>query len=406
MQEATFVGLDLQNCQPDLRRPEYGLQHIASRIDWVHEDFLEPLPFDAEVFDYVRFGNVGLAVPEDEWQSLLEECARVLVPGGVIEVIEDDLIFPSGRSPKENDSKSSVGSSTVLYDDVYGGSTSSLSYTSTTSTYSSDRELLAAPPVNTSSSMDSTSSAESSSPSASGNGRFQNPHDHSKLMRAWHGMLDSRFITPSIISVLPFYLSAFFQDIQMMPTVHILLPPNTHQLTEGLLDSRFQFGDAGPGELYLDLKTDGTRWSTDRADNPAARSKQQSKSATVSSRASIHLAKSVQMVRACKNAIRQVYLEEKGYGTEREENLIREEFETAWANWESDMKDRMSMRAKLNETLAWVDTSSGERPNWRVWREQAGEVSESASSYIGPENLCRSIRGFVGYKPKIPAART
>ncbi len=69
------------------------------------------------------------------------------------------------------------------------------------------------------------------------------------------------------------------------------------------------------------------------------------------------------------------------------------------------MKDRMSMRAKLYESLAWLESGSNDRPDWKVWRERAGEMeisdaASTSSSYIGPENLCRSMRAFVGVKPK------
>lgn len=73
---------------------------------------------------------------------------------------------------------------------------------------------------------------------------------------------------------------------------------------------------------------------------------------------------------------------------------------TAETSLGSDMKERMSLRAKVYQMLAWVDPTCGEHPDWVVWREQAGEVVDSDSSYIGPDNLCRSVRGFVGYKPK------
>lgn len=421
--DTEFVGMDLLKGQPDLRREENNLMHLADRITWVQGDILKPLPFASEEFDFVRLGNVGLAIPEDEWQNLFEECARVLVPGGVQEIIEDDLIFPCGRPPekekeKEGSKSSSANSQTNQDGSMWTGSLSTLSNSSTVSTYSSDRELVLAPdnasisphssnrelittadPVTASASTDSASASSSQSPAPKKDARFQDPHDHTKLAEAWHKMLQRRFITSSIISILPFYLSTFFQDIRMMPTVHVLIPPNTKELSENETIPHFTRGQMSDrlSELQLDLNVDGSRWSTDASSKKA---KTPSKAATLSTHAAVHLARAVETVRACKAAVLEAYLGEQGHGTSEEASILQEEFATAWANWETDMKERMSLRAKVYQMLAWVDPTCGEHPDWVVWREQAGEVVDSESSYIGPENLCRSVRGFVGYKPK------
>ena len=52
------------------------------------------LPFPPKSFDLVRMANLTLAVPRDRWTHLLEEVKRVLRPGGVLEIIDDELFFP------------------------------------------------------------------------------------------------------------------------------------------------------------------------------------------------------------------------------------------------------------------------------------------------------------------------
>jgi ubiquinone/menaquinone biosynthesis C-methylase UbiE len=51
---------------------------------------LEGLPFAAESFDHVHLRFVGLGIPETAWESLLDECARVLKSDtGILEVSDD-----------------------------------------------------------------------------------------------------------------------------------------------------------------------------------------------------------------------------------------------------------------------------------------------------------------------------
>ncbi|CCM00104.1 uncharacterized protein FIBRA_02131 [Fibroporia radiculosa] len=401
--DTQFVGIDLEKCQPDLTRPEYELENYSQRIEWQHIDFLEPLPFATGEFDFVRFCVIGLAVPEDEWQYLIEECARVLAPNGVLEAIEEDLIFPSGDIQKGDDHSLSPISPATAAGSSFAGSTSSL-ISSPLSFHSSEQHVgLIAPRITPSNSVDSASSQRSIlQQNKSLRDRSASSRDHHDLYRAWEGMLHRRFIAPNIIAVLPFYLSTYFDDVQMLPAMHILLPPNSAQSTEGYVDSHFHFGDSpGMTKMFLDLQTHGSRWSTERAENSSSRSKQATKSATVSSWASIHLAKTIQKVRACKEAIWLEYKYQQGDGKRVSEENLREDFLRLWDKWEEDMKDRMSMRAKLNEALAWIDPTGNDQPDWKVWREHAGEMelSEITASYIGPENLCRSLRAFACYKP-------
>jgi SAM-dependent methyltransferase len=60
-----------------------------------NEGSLETLPYDTGVFDMVHLRFLALGVPEAKWSDLLDECARVLKPGGRLEIVETSLILPS-----------------------------------------------------------------------------------------------------------------------------------------------------------------------------------------------------------------------------------------------------------------------------------------------------------------------
>ncbi|GJE88315.1 methyltransf-25 domain-containing protein [Phanerochaete sordida] len=87
-----FVGLDIVPLQPDLA--QIGSPQLASRIRWVEGNFLEKLPFPDEEFDFVHAKRIARGVPEDKWDSLLEEVQRVLRPGGVFGLFDEELTFP------------------------------------------------------------------------------------------------------------------------------------------------------------------------------------------------------------------------------------------------------------------------------------------------------------------------
>ncbi|KAJ7175947.1 hypothetical protein C8R46DRAFT_1080142 [Mycena filopes] len=98
-----FVGVDVVPLHPDL-----GSSELSSRITWVQANFLEGLPFPNDEFDFVHIKRIALGVPEDKWDSLFEEIARVLKSGGAFELIEEDLFFPGKTSGDDEDSDSDV----------------------------------------------------------------------------------------------------------------------------------------------------------------------------------------------------------------------------------------------------------------------------------------------------------
>ncbi|PPQ98343.1 hypothetical protein CVT26_013599 [Gymnopilus dilepis] len=83
--DSKFYGLDIVDIQPRLEQLEHH-KSLARRIEWVHGDFLDGLPFESDYFDFVRIAGLGLAIPEDDWQPVLEEVYRVMKPGAALEV--------------------------------------------------------------------------------------------------------------------------------------------------------------------------------------------------------------------------------------------------------------------------------------------------------------------------------
>ena len=272
------------------------------------------------------------------------------------QIVDDDLIFPCGRSPqqaREEDRMSrSTGSQNAPHNGTMGNA-STLSFTSSSSILSADNKVLSptfssphpTPPPSAivqSASMDSSSSQprEADQYTQKDPVSSVDKRDHSRLVKAWDAMLHNRFLAPQVSSVLPFYLSTCFSDIRMMPSLHILLPPSTEQLNS----SKESFDLPGQGsetprdlaELYLSLSLHGNKISVDRAAGASKAPKQPWKHATIASWASIHLARSLDTIRACKDAMWEAYLEGRGFGDrpEADEGHLRDDFETAWQNWE------------------------------------------------------------------------
>ncbi|KIJ53421.1 hypothetical protein M422DRAFT_25792 [Sphaerobolus stellatus SS14] len=89
--DTEFVGFDYLDVQPKL----YMLPvKVAERVQWVHGNFLERLPFEDNSFDHVHIHRIAWGVPEQSWDHLCLEIERILCPGGVLEWIEEDVLFP------------------------------------------------------------------------------------------------------------------------------------------------------------------------------------------------------------------------------------------------------------------------------------------------------------------------
>lgn len=431
---STIIGFDLKEIQPRLDEID-SHKDLAHRIRWLHGNLLDGLPFPPDHFDFVRVARIGLGVPEDEWQYVLEEVSRVMKPGAPIELLEEDLIFPCSRPVRPrtrpgvsvnthlSDTYSTRSSTTLSASPRDEGSTSSLSLKS-----KSTLETLKEHPTSDSRTpyssqtpdrtrrMSNTLSTlvDTSEPSPDHyHDLAGHPQDHSKLKAAWEAMLSRRFLAPQLLSVLPFYLSSCFTDVQTHPTLSIDLPPNSRSSAHGTSGPR---NDHPLSWIDLDsqfaLKSSKNVRRSNETDDISFRSIASHDS--VPSWAGMHLAKTVQTIMACKEAIWDEYKHlqlapelppvvrtPKAFRTTQQAS-VREDFDSAWANWQNDMMDRIGMRDYLALELSWPQPV-GERPDWRIWRDNVdikpAEGANSSKALSSPD-LCRALKGFVAWKPR------
>jgi len=160
---------------------------------------------------------------------------------------------------------------------------------------------------------------------------------HSRLTRAWYEMLMSRWISASITSVLPFYLSAIFHSFRALPALEILTGPNSlppfpsQQFQQSLDPEPFR-------HLRHATVKDGAESSVTWLP------KNEAPPHFIPSQASMHLARMVAIVGSCKEAVWVAYNKlfcEDSRPSRPNDALgrtnvltMREEFEAYWLNWE------------------------------------------------------------------------
>ncbi|EKM61413.1 uncharacterized protein PHACADRAFT_190581 [Phanerochaete carnosa HHB-10118-sp] len=86
----------------DLGRParEWMSPPVAARITWKQGNFLtDRLPFNDAAFHFVRMSCLSSAIPLGCWPPLLKEIKRILMPGGRLELIDDEILFPEVQPP-------------------------------------------------------------------------------------------------------------------------------------------------------------------------------------------------------------------------------------------------------------------------------------------------------------------
>ncbi|GJE85787.1 S-adenosyl-L-methionine-dependent methyltransferase [Phanerochaete sordida] len=180
--ECSFVGYDLVNVQIPLFALEDAL---AARIQWVHGNFLrQKLPFEDDEFDHVHIHGIGFAVPENKWTSLFQEVYRVLRPGGTVEVIEEDAIFPTLPRWFTAPLNAPLPRVQIGPDDNV------------------EESAMARLPV----------------PSSL-------PHDHALLEHLFYAVFHNRFLNPTPSSMLPSYFTTFFGHVLSPPVINFPMPP-------------------------------------------------------------------------------------------------------------------------------------------------------------------------------------
>jgi len=67
-------------------------------VEWKQMNFVgHRLGFPSEMFDLVRMANLSLCIPLESWKNVLNEVKRVLAPGGRLELIDDQILFPTTK---------------------------------------------------------------------------------------------------------------------------------------------------------------------------------------------------------------------------------------------------------------------------------------------------------------------
>jgi SAM-dependent methyltransferase len=99
-----FVGLDLV----DVAVTPLTDGSIPN-VRLVRGDFLKyALPFPDRQFELVRMANLSLCIPFPKWEFVFREVARVLAPGGRLELVDDQTFFPYGDAPIEEATESAA----------------------------------------------------------------------------------------------------------------------------------------------------------------------------------------------------------------------------------------------------------------------------------------------------------
>ncbi|CAG8514754.1 4555_t:CDS:2 [Acaulospora morrowiae] len=75
-----FIGIDVSSNFPKEIKP--------ANLDFFQSDILEGLPFRDGLFDFVYIRFMEFDIKKDDWPKIFLEVARVLKPGGYIEIME------------------------------------------------------------------------------------------------------------------------------------------------------------------------------------------------------------------------------------------------------------------------------------------------------------------------------
>lgn len=204
--------------------------------------------------------------------------------------------------------------------------------------------------------------------------QYDRPHDHTRVKSAWEAMLSRRFITPKLGAVMPFYISSIFEQVMTHPPVEIELPPNSSMYRRS---TRFSIGRQSEDSKLTGSSSSSSNnrffnppksGSSDRmiphwqpedysADKPdAIRAKDRVDSTSIPAWASMHLAKSMQTIIECREAIWEEYAilyhseqsvfppaivrsPKSGFDFRRKSILSTtyEAFEHEWKNWEKSV---------------------------------------------------------------------
>ena len=188
----------------------------------------------------------------------------------------------------------------------------------------------------------------------------EHPQDHTRLKISWDAMLAGRFLSPKVVAVIPFYLTASFVDTKSYAPLVISLPPNSGNIPS--LRSYQSLGSLHPYhrerlpsnnlfdiEFELDFDVASFSSLSNKADGRSFRSSIRYTPQT-SAWGPVHMLKSISTIGGCKEAIWEEYKKlyhddamsilmrtaplEEEHETQVPKYLTRMAFEVDWRNWE------------------------------------------------------------------------
>jgi ubiquinone/menaquinone biosynthesis C-methylase UbiE len=78
-----FTGIDITPVFPRESKPD--------NADFTEANVLDGLPFEDNVFDYVHIRFLITSFSTNDWKVAINEIVRVTKPGGIIEIVEEEL---------------------------------------------------------------------------------------------------------------------------------------------------------------------------------------------------------------------------------------------------------------------------------------------------------------------------
>lgn len=274
-------------------------------------------------------------------------------------MIEEDLLFPTGRTrkqdvkpPRRKSTVSSVGMHRPPHERIRSDSMASKLTTLTTNTMQTTHTTLST--VSSASSSDlvfttehqSNSTSLDTSASSSSLLLDSSPdeflQDHARLKDAWKEMLDRRFLAHKLLTVVPFYLSSTFSNAHVHPTMHILLPPPSCVRDPLMVERELDLDGENLSQWLSAMRSSAVHINGDPKVANSSALRARPSAATVANWNTLHLGRQVRLVTACKEAIWDAYrfLDAKS-GVVREldpdeppRGELREQFERDWENWE------------------------------------------------------------------------
>ena len=70
----------------------------TSRIEFLVMDATQPLQFEDFTFDFIQIRTLGGFLYREQWPVLVQECRRVLRPGGYLSITEIEVVVPGSNS--------------------------------------------------------------------------------------------------------------------------------------------------------------------------------------------------------------------------------------------------------------------------------------------------------------------